>query len=47
MLDVGIDLGMFNNQLEFTVDWYKSISEDLLYSVAVPANAGQPTQRSR
>lgn len=40
MLDVGIDLGMFNNQLEFTVDWYKSISEDLLYSVAVPANAG-------
>ena len=31
---------MFNNQLEFTVDWYKAISEDLLYSVAVPANAG-------
>lgn len=40
MLDVGLDLGMFNNQLEFTVDWYKSTSEDLLYSVAVPANAG-------
>ncbi len=39
-LDFGLDLGMFNNQLEFTFDWYKSTSEDLLYSVAVPANAG-------
>jgi len=39
-VDVGLDLGMFNNQLEFTFDWYKSTSEDLLYSVAVPANAG-------
>ncbi len=39
-LDFGLDLGMFNNQLEFTFDWYKSISEDLLYSVAVPTNAG-------
>ncbi len=39
-LDFGLDLGMFDNQLEFTFDWYKSISEDLLYSVAVPTNAG-------
>lgn len=39
-LDFGLDLGMFSNQLEFTFDWYKSTSEDLLYSVAVPANAG-------
>ena len=39
-VDVGLDLGMFNNKLEFTFDWYKSTSEDLLYSVAVPANAG-------
>jgi len=39
-LDFGMDLGMFNNKLEFTFDWYKSISEDLLYSVAVPLNAG-------
>jgi hypothetical protein len=31
---------MFDNQLEFTFDWYKSTSEDLLYSVAVPTNAG-------
>ena len=39
-LDFGLDLGMFNNQFEFTFDWYKSTSEDLLYSVAVPTNAG-------
>ncbi len=39
-VDLGLDLGMFDNQLEFTFDWYKSTSEDLLYSVAVPTNAG-------
>jgi TonB-linked SusC/RagA family outer membrane protein len=39
-VDVGLDLGMFNNQFEFTFDWYKSTSEDLLYSVAVPVSAG-------
>lgn len=39
-IDLGLDVGMFNNSLEFTFDWYKSISEDLLYSVAVPASAG-------
>jgi len=38
--DIGLDLGMFNNKLEVTFDWYKAISEDLLYSVAVPAEAG-------
>jgi len=39
-VDFGLDLGLFNNQLEFTFDWYKSTSEDLLYDVAVPTNAG-------
>ncbi|MBN2611461.1 MAG: TonB-dependent receptor [Bacteroidales bacterium] len=38
--DVGIDLAMFRNKVEFTFDWYKSISDNLLYEVAVPANAG-------
>ncbi|VBB47469.1 Outer membrane protein [uncultured Paludibacter sp.] len=38
--DFGLDLGMFNNQLEFTFDWYKSIAENLLYSVGVPPEAG-------
>jgi TonB-linked SusC/RagA family outer membrane protein len=39
-LDIGLDLGLLNNKVEFTFDWYKATSEDLLYSVAVPANAG-------
>jgi TonB-linked SusC/RagA family outer membrane protein len=39
-IDVGLDLAMFNNRMEFTFDWYQSTSEDLLYSVAVPASAG-------
>ncbi len=39
-VDVGLDLAMFSNKLEFTFDWYKSTSEDLLYSVPVPTNAG-------
>ena len=37
---IGLDLGMFNGQLEFTFEWYKNVSEDLLSSVAVPQNAG-------
>ncbi|MDA3854164.1 MAG: TonB-dependent receptor [Bacteroidales bacterium] len=44
-LDFGLDLGMFNNKLEFTFDWYKSTSEDLLYDVDVPANAGVTNDR--
>ena len=39
-LDFGFDLGMFNNQLEFTFDWYKSISEAVLYEVPVPTQVG-------
>lgn len=38
--NVGLDLNMFRNKLEFNFDWFKSVSEDLLYSVAVPAEAG-------
>ncbi len=37
---MGIDLALFNNRVEFTAEWYKNRSEDLLYSVPVPANAG-------
>jgi TonB-linked SusC/RagA family outer membrane protein len=38
--NVGIDIAMWNNRLEFTAEWYKNKSTDLLYSVPVPANAG-------
>ena len=36
----GIDLAMFNNRLEFTVEYYKNKSDELHYNVPVPANAG-------
>ena len=39
-LDIGLDLAMFDSALEFNVDYYNSLSEDLLYSVPVPAEAG-------
>lgn len=38
--NVGIDLAMFKNRLEFSVEWYKNKSEDLLYAIPVPAQAG-------
>ena len=38
--NIGLDLAMFNNRIEFTAEWYKNKSTDLLYSVPVPANAG-------
>ena len=38
--NIGIDLAMFHNRLEFTVEWYKNKSEDLLYGVLVPTQAG-------
>lgn len=39
-LDIGLDYAMYGGKLEFNADWYKSVSEDLLYSVPVPAEAG-------
>ena len=38
--NIGIDIAMFKNRLEFTAEWYKNTSTDLLYNVPVPANAG-------
>lgn len=39
-LDIGLDYAMFGGALEFNVDYYNALSEDLLYSVPVPAEAG-------
>ncbi len=38
--NVGLDVALFNNRIEFTAEWYKNKSTDLLYNVPVPANAG-------
>ena len=39
-LDFGIDYAMFAGMLELSADYYNAKSEDLLYSVPVPAEAG-------
>ena len=39
-MNIGLDLAFFNNRIEFTAEWYKNKSQDLLYAVPVPANAG-------
>ena len=38
--NVGLDMAFFNNRIEFTAEWYKNTSTDLLYSVPVPSSAG-------
>ena len=38
--NAGVDLALFNNRLEFTAEWYKNTSKDLLYAVPVPEQAG-------
>lgn len=38
--NIGIDVAMFSNRLEFTAELYKNRSEDLLYGVPVPEQAG-------
>ena len=39
-MNIGLDLAFLNNRIEFTAEWYKNKSEDLLYNVPVPASAG-------
>ncbi|MBR6827985.1 MAG: SusC/RagA family TonB-linked outer membrane protein, partial [Prevotella sp.] len=39
-MNAGIDLAMFNNRIEFSAEWFKNKSTDLLYNVSVPLNAG-------
>ena len=39
-LDIGLDYAMFGGALELNIDYYNALSEDLLYSVPVPAEAG-------
>ena len=41
--DVGLDLGLFQNRINFTVDYYKRITTDLLLQVQVPTLTGFST----
>ena len=42
--NLGLDLSMFNNRLEFSVDVYKNTANDLLLAVAIPPTSGYTTQ---
>ena len=38
--DIGFDLGLFNNRLRLTADYYYKKTTDLLYNVAIPSASG-------
>jgi TonB-linked SusC/RagA family outer membrane protein len=39
--DIGLDIGLFNNRIEFTVDGYYKLTDDLLLNVELPWTSGQ------
>ncbi|MFS4418528.1 SusC/RagA family TonB-linked outer membrane protein [Maribacter sp. 2307ULW6-5] len=39
-LNVGLDVSLFNNKLDFTVDYYKKTTRDMLIRAAIPAVGG-------
>ena len=41
--DVGVDIGLVNNRLRFTADYYRKETTDLLYSVAITGVSGYQT----
>lgn len=42
--NIGLDLNLFKNRLQFTADYYKSTGEDLLLQVAIPPTSGYTFQ---
>ena len=42
--NVGVDLSLFHNRVSFTADVYKSVTNDMLLNVPVPAYTGFTTQ---
>ena len=43
-LNFGLDLGIFNNKVQLTVDAYKNSAKDLLLAVAIPSTTGYSSQ---
>ncbi|MEN9696794.1 MAG: hypothetical protein RLZ56_215 [Bacteroidota bacterium] len=39
-LDIGLDIGLFNNRLTFTADYYQKKTTDMLLSVPTPTSTG-------
>jgi len=42
-LDLGVDVGLFNNKVNLVVDYYDKITRDLLLAVPIPATSGFQT----
>lgn len=40
----GLDLSLFNNKVQLTVDYYKNTAKDLLLAVAIPPTTGYTSQ---
>jgi TonB-linked SusC/RagA family outer membrane protein len=43
-LDIGTDIGFFDSRLNLTVDYYRMVTSDLLFSVPLPQYSGYSTQ---
>ncbi|MEI8052712.1 MAG: TonB-dependent receptor [Bacteroidota bacterium] len=41
-VDLGLDLSLLNNKLNFTVDYYSKITKDLLIEIPIPGSVGIP-----
>ena len=42
--NIGIDVGLFNNRIQFSVDAYRNNTKNLLINVPIPTTAGVPVQ---
>ncbi|SFN52749.1 TonB-linked outer membrane protein, SusC/RagA family [Chryseobacterium oleae] len=40
--DIGIDFGFLNNRISGSVEYYKRVTEDLIFQVPIPVSAGVP-----
>ena len=41
--DIGLDVGLLNNRIQFTADYYVKTTSDLLFSVNIPQTTGYST----
>lgn len=40
MVNIGLDLGMYQNRLQFSAEWYKRTTDNLILNVPIPASLG-------
>ncbi len=43
MTDIGVDVQLFKGKLGITADYYKKVSQDVLYLIPIPGVVGMPT----